>query len=119
MYIATTFEFDVTVKVDTEVFPKWAKEMIEFYGDQPKKRFMNRYNNNVIHAALSLVHNKALWLSLEHGVERVDELVSLFKGEEGYPPMDGSYGIQIVDFKPIAFDDDPDVRLIDSEGEAK
>jgi hypothetical protein len=93
--------------------------MGEFYGEHEHKRLMARYNNNVIHAALSLVHNQALWLSLEHGLESVDELVSLFKGKEEYLPMDGSFGIQIVDFEPIVFDDDPKFRLIDAtEGEA-
>ena len=114
---------NITVEVD--------EEKVEAYEWQGKKRnlwheintFWSGHENRFDRAggddrkaALLLLCETALYEARHHNLFGI---VEAFKHLEGWPPLDGSFGIKIVDFNPFEFDeDDFDMEELDMSGVA-
>lgn len=95
--------FFITIQLDHEKdLEQIFKEMNNFWADSDDR--LNAYDGNIIHVGIKLIADKAFCLIAE-GCFGIEHLKSKFEAEEGYCHIDGSSGIEIIDYYWCGLDD--------------
>ena len=104
---------ELTVEVDHEMVTESAlAEINEFWSDH---EYRAQKHGSLLNAVLIMLAQHAIPMAYEHGYN-VYGVVSMFdwddgNGQEGWPPMDGSYGIKIVAIDTSGLFDSDDMTI--------
>jgi hypothetical protein len=112
-YKLSAEDFEVVVEINHGVMTDEMLHVINNFWSEAKWR-LAKCEGNVIHAVLGILYRRLWWSVIElGGSAHIDEMVRYFKDRlEGWPPMDGSYGIKFISFDSIEFDYSPDIEEV-------
>lgn len=98
-YELSTRVYAIKVEVAHDIFTdERAEEINDFWGDG--KYWLDKSGGNLLHAVLSRLFSVAQDITLFGSVNQVNPAAGLneeISKREGWPPLDGSWGIKIVD----------------------
>lgn len=105
-------DFEVVVEINNELLTDALLHEINNFWCEAEDR-LDEYDGNVLHAVLGILYRRLWWSIVELGGDaHVDHMVSHFKNIEGWPPMDGSFGIKFVSFDSVEFDHTPTIKEV-------
>jgi hypothetical protein len=92
--------YDMTVEVDHSILTdEKAHELNNFWSGAQDR--IDRRRGDIIETVLTMLCVEFMQLSVEH----LDPEAAFNNGEvEGWPPLDGSWGIKLVHYEPFEFE---------------
>ena len=109
-------DFDVVLEINDELLTQNdLHEINNFWGDSENRLFFA--NGDVLKVVLGLLYNTLLQLQVQEGNYNAQGVIGLFdwdhqKGQEGWPKMDGSMGIRILEIDEVIFDETPNITEV-------
>lgn len=109
---------EVIIEIDHDVATEEKLHEINDFWSNSEQRIGEA--RSVLGAVLKMLTAKVLYLALEDGFAGVESVIRSFDyeiegvvGHEGWPKLDGSYGIKLIDFTDLTIDyDDMTVREV-------
>lgn len=97
------FWWECTLEVNEEIFTQEnAKSLLEFFSwdwDKDASDFRKEY--------FLKIAQKVIMLSAHYSEMGI---LNWFQDTEGFPPLDGSYGIKLIDFDEFVFDEEFEIK---------
>ncbi len=112
-YKLTSFDdFTVVIEIDHDKCTEELLTEINNFWSGHEDR-LNEADGNLLHAVLGIIYRRTWWTLAEMGgLAWVDDMVKEFGKMEGWPPMDGSFGIKFVSFDDVEFDHTPRIEEV-------
>ena len=86
------------------------KEMVLFFSDG--ESLIDDFDGDYVKAFLKNICEKILRLQIEYYVNEIG-IIRLFEKQEGYLPIDGSYGIELLSLDEINTSDYSDYEIVE------
>lgn len=106
-------DFEVVVEINHDLMTDELLHQINNFWMEADDR-LDEHDGNVLHAVLGILYRRVWWSLAEMGGDaHIDHMVEYFsKNLEGWPVMDGSYGIKFISYDSIEFDHQPKIKEV-------
>ena len=108
------FKASVTIEIDHDIITEDCLHELNNFWTNAKWRV--KKHDGVLYAVLKMLAREIIYIQFTAGYT-IDGLIKQFdwdsgNGQEGWPPMDGSHGIKIIDTDDLEIDcDDMSIKI--------